>query len=146
MKTSKTQITSVLRSENTTEIFKIAKASGIDVSNRGSLMRWIEAHSPSQKVSRKAYNLSYGAGDFKHHRINHSHNRNKVIAAIKRAKFEKAKGYMETNYGKILVIGNENIYWAHPVYQHQDYNKSIAFTNTEKNRRLAAVINSYLMK
>jgi len=146
MKTSKKQIASVLRSGNTTEIFKIAKTSGIDVSNRGSLMRWIEANSPSQKIARKAYNLSYGAGEFKNFRISNTGINNRVIDAINYAKFQKAKGYMETNYGKILVVGNENIYWAHPAYQHRDYNKSIAFPNTEKNQILTATINAFLTK
>lgn len=146
MKTSKKQIASVLRTENKTEIFKIAKASGVDVSNRGSLMRWIESNSPSQKVSRKSYNLSYGAGDFKNFKIDHTGIKNRRIDAINHAKFQKAKGYMETSYGKILLIGNENIYWASPVNGHRDYNKSIAFPNNEKNQKLAATINAYLTK
>lgn len=49
-------------------------------------------------------------------------------------------------YTKRLIIGNTHIYWASPVYGHQDYNKSIFADNTPQNRRKAELINNLLNK
>lgn len=49
-------------------------------------------------------------------------------------------------YAKRLIIGHTHIYWASPVYEHQDYNKSIFADNTPKNRRKAELINKLLDK
>lgn len=50
------------------------------------------------------------------------------------------------NYKKILIEGNTHIYWAHPYYQHQDYNKSIWRKNTPENRAKMQIINNFLNK
>jgi len=50
------------------------------------------------------------------------------------------------NYRKILIEGNKHIYWAHPVYLHKDYNKSIFAENTPANRKRMRLINSLLSK
>lgn len=49
-------------------------------------------------------------------------------------------------YAKRLIIGHTHIYWASPIYGHQDYNKSIFADNTPKNRRKADLINKLLDK
>lgn len=38
-------------------------------------------------------------------------------------------------YGKILILGKDNIYWAHPEYGHSDYNKTVFAPNTVSNRK-----------
>lgn len=50
------------------------------------------------------------------------------------------------NYLKVLIAGDSNIYWASPVYQHDDYNKSVWRPKTADNVKKAAVINAYLLK
>ena len=50
------------------------------------------------------------------------------------------------SYMKVLVVGNKHIYWASPVYQHSDYNKSVWRENAAENRRKAEIINAYLLK
>lgn len=138
---TKAQISKVLRTENITNIFKIASKAGINVSDRHELLLFIEENAPSAKVASKAYSLSYGASD-----KNQTHYgaslKQPIISAIRFAKWQKKEG--ETNYSKILIEGNTNIYWASPIYEHADYNKSVAFSNTSKNRNIAKLINKYL--
>lgn len=52
----------------------------------------------------------------------------------------------KSNYFKIMIEGNKNIYLAHPVYKHSDYNKSIVMENTENNRKLMELVNKILLK
>lgn len=138
MKTN--QIQAILRSRNTTEIFKMCAGLGIDVSKRGNVCNFIKEHAPELS----AYSLSYGAGDFKNMRYPYQSDLidNRILNAISHAKQEKADG--QSNYSKIMVLGHRNIYWASPVFLHDDYNKSIAMPNTEKNRKLATLINKFL--
>lgn len=141
-KVTKSAIVKALRTQNTTEIFKIAKKAGVNVLKKGDVFKFIQEYAPSDKVYRNAYSLSYGSAFFKEQRARSTSINMPVSKAIQFAKQEKKEG--TTNYSKILVIGNSNIYWASPVYKHKDYNKSIAFENTEKNRNVAAVINRFL--
>lgn len=142
-KVTKTQIVKVLRSENVTDIFKIAKLKGVDVSDRGNVYKFIQENAPSDKVYNKAYQLSYAAGNFKVSRAKHTSIKAPIAAAIQNAKYHKnsTKG---TNYFKVLIVGNSNIYWANPWHKHADYNKSVAFENTEANRNFAKKLNSFL--
>lgn len=50
------------------------------------------------------------------------------------------------NYKKILIEGDTHIYWAHPYYKHNDYNKSIWRKNTPENRVKMRIINNFLNK
>lgn len=142
-KPSKTQIKKALRNQNTTEIFKIAKMYGIDINEKINIYNFIKEFAPSQKVYKNAYKLSFGCADFKNFRIKHTTINQPIKEVIRWAKYqkEKCKG---TNYLKNLILGNSNIYWASPIYKHQDYNKSIALKNTPKNRILAEKINSFI--
>lgn len=56
------------------------------------------------------------------------------------------KNKQSGNYKKILIEGNTHIYWAHPYYQHKDYNKSIWRKNTPENRVKMQIINNFLNK
>ena len=69
---------------------------------------------------------------------------NRVLKTISHAKVEMTE--KRGRYSKILIFGNTNIYWASPIYQHSDYNKSIAMPRTTKNEKLAYLINRILIK
>jgi len=51
-----------------------------------------------------------------------------------------------TNYFKVLIEGNCNIYYAHPNYGHNDYNKSIVFEKNPKNLKLMKLFNNIINK
>lgn len=51
-----------------------------------------------------------------------------------------------TNYFKILIEGNTGIYYASPVYQHSDYNKSRLFDKSPKNLKLMELFNKIVNK
>ena len=59
------------------------------------------------------------------------------------AKYEKTN---KSSYSKILIMGNNNIYWASEVYGHKDYNKSIAMPINNTSIKLMNLVNSYLNK
>ena len=143
-KVTKKEIVKVLRGQNSTEIFKIAAMSGVDVSEKGNVFNFIQKYAPSNKVYGGAYRLSYGADWFKNFRAKDTTLRMPIKDAIEWAKWQKDKGLMTTIYAKILIEGNTNIYWASPVYGHSDYNKSVAFENNGVNRKVAQLINKYL--
>lgn len=145
MKTSnvtKKEIKKVLRTFNTTQIFRVAAKSGIDTNRRKAVMCFIEENAPNKKCFNQAYSLSYGAGDFKNEIRDWSLVNMPITDAIRLAKKQKLQGF--SNYSKILIEGNKNIYWASPKYLHQDYNKNIAFKNTKRNREIAEKINNFL--
>lgn len=149
-KVTKKQIKETLRTGNATSIFQIAAKCGVNTSNRNEVRRFIENNAPSKKIISAAYKLAYFPDDFKHFRCyrgayENSPLRMPITDTIRFAKSQKKDGSINTNYGKILIEGNDHIYWASPVYKHSDYNKSVALKNTEKNRNLMCVINAYLM-
>ena len=53
-------------------------------------------------------------------------------------------GTINTNYGKIFIQGNKHIYYAHPYYQHYDYNKHRAMPNTPKHWKVAQGLNKLI--
>lgn len=98
-----------------------------------------------QKLAKRAYDLAYG----KQHKFTYRPEKqiySKQVCAILFAKKQVNGCSIKSNYAKVLIEGNSNIYWAHPIYGHSDYNKSRALENTEANRLLAAKINAYLRK
>lgn len=50
----------------------------------------------------------------------------------------------DTNYFKILIEGNTGIYYAHPDYKHQDYNKSRVFEKNENTIKFIDIFNRIL--
>lgn len=140
MKPTKKEIQKVLRTTNTTAIFRIAKMKGVDVSKKINVMKFIEEYAPSKKIRDNSYFIALHQ-NIKHFGIDR---RNQVLKVIEHAK--KQLKEPKTPYTKILIEGNKNIYWASEIYQHSDYNKSIAMTNTQKNRELMKVINKLLFK
>jgi len=137
-KVTKAEIKRVLRTENVTNIFRVASKSGVDTSNKMEVLKFIEKNAPSQKVERKAYRMVYLSGkkeifDWVDMPIRD---------AVRKAKSEKKEG--QSNYSKELIEGNKNIYWASTSYGHCDYNKSIAMVNNKKSRKAMKLINSFL--
>lgn len=52
----------------------------------------------------------------------------------------------ETNYFKIIIEGNNNLYLASPIYLHSDYNKCRLFPKNERNLKLMSLYNSIVNK
>jgi len=141
MKTTKKQIKVILRTLDSTKIFQIAKLSGVDVSNKANVYKFILEYAPTKKVEKQAYNLSYLAGSFKNLRICYKNLNLPIAKAVEYAKYQ-IETKVSDNYFKPLVEGNTNIYWG----QHDDYNKCIAMPNLSKYRKVANLINSQFAK
>ena len=146
-KVTKKEIHFILTHGNKTEIHSLASKFGVNTNNKTEVFNFIKANAKTQKVSNRAYSISYGRADFKDFRCyrgsDENIHREPIQSAIQFAKQQKNDGGWG-NYGKILFIGDKNIYWCHAGYGHEDYNKGIAFSNTEKNRKIAKTINNYL--
>lgn len=52
---------------------------------------------------------------------------------------KKAHG---TPYFKVMILGNTGIYYASPIYQHKDYNKTRLFDITDETLKLMMYFNS----
>src|SRR5680860_234043 len=91
-KVTKKEIAQVLRTQNSTEIFKLCAILGIDVSDKGNVFKFIQKNAPSNKVYSRAYMLSYGAGNFKDSRAKDTHVRMPIKDAVEWAKYEKNRG------------------------------------------------------
>jgi hypothetical protein len=57
------------------------------------------------------------------------------------AKTQIENGTINTNYYKEFIVGSKNIYFASPIYMHEDYNKSVVMPNTPKHRKVAEKLN-----
>ena len=147
-KVTKEEMDEILKTQDPTKIFQLAKIAGVNIEDRINLLHFIEKNAPNKEVFKNAYDLSFGAGDFKNYRVSgfNSYLKMEIADAVNYLKHQVKNGSMSTNYGKILIEGKSNIYWASPVYQHSDYNKTIAMKNCKKNRRVMKLINSILMK
>lgn len=64
-----------------------------------------------------------------------------IIDTTKLIENDIDSGIIHTNYGKRLFVGNSNIYYAHPHYGHNDYNKAMVMPNTAKHRKIAVELN-----
>lgn len=53
---------------------------------------------------------------------------------------------INTSYFKLMIEGNNNIYYASPEYGHSDYNKSRIWPNNERGRKLMNLFNSLIYK
>lgn len=135
---TKKQIVKTLRTENTTLIYAIAKKYGVDINSKRNVKLFIEAFAPTKSILKKAYELAYGSPNMIVGKDGRS-NRERAIDYVKRM---INNGY--SNYSKILIAGKSNIYFAHPEYQHSDYNKRFAFPNTPENRAFMGKVNEIL--
>jgi len=72
--------------------------------------------------------------------------RPKSELAILRELISRSESSINTNYFKVLIEGETGIYFAHPVHQHSDYNKSRVFEKNEKTLRLMDLFNSYFSR
>lgn len=57
-----------------------------------------------------------------------------------------SKKCQNTNYFKVLIEGEKNIYYAHPEYQHMDYNKSRCFEKNANNLNLMRIFNAIVYR
>lgn len=142
MKTTK-NITEALTSLNPVTIYRVAKHNGVDINRINNILDFAKKH-VSYDVYRKINNLLwYEIPQTKAKRNDCSRDGRSLIArAINYAKQCKNGSV----YQKILIEGNNNIYWASPIYGHADYNKSIAFPNTEEFRKISVIINNFINK
>lgn len=73
--------------------------------------------------------------------FNKQYERESIKEAIEVVNRDIETGVIHTNYGKRFIVGNKNIYYAHPVFKHEDYNKWCAMPNTPMHRRIAEELN-----
>lgn len=147
MKTvTKKQIQTELRKLDPTAVFRIAKLAGVNVENRVELMRFVEDNAPTKKVYNSAYRLTLCADQANQIKTVHNRIEQPIMDAADFMRRQISDGSMNTNYGKVLIEGNNNIYWAHTSHGHSDYNKSVAFKNTKQNRKVMDLINLMLKK
>ena len=147
MKITKKTIATELKNLDITRTYRIAKICGVNVKNKMDLYYWIKSNAPTEKVKNKAYEIALESDRkkmFKNALFMPSKPQNSVLKTISNAKIEMAE--KRGRYSKILIFGDNNIYWASPIYQHADYNKSIAMPRTQKNEKLANLINGILIK
>jgi hypothetical protein len=145
---TKKEIVKVLRSLDRTAIYRACKLHTGSCS-KGEVYRFIETYAPSNKVRKLASSLifdcppKWAKGNYKG--VTCYREMHPTLDAFRFARWIAAntKG---TNYFKVLVEGNKNIYWASQKCGHSDYNKSIAMPNTPHNREVMRVINAYLTK
>jgi hypothetical protein len=73
---------------------------------------------------------------------------NKKLSPVQKTKelINFSKDFKDSNYFKIMVEGNKNIYLASPIYMHNDFNKSIVFPKNEKTIRLMQIFNKVVNK
>ncbi|HMT75702.1 MAG TPA: hypothetical protein PKA77_16630 [Chitinophagaceae bacterium] len=67
-----------------------------------------------------------------------------IVKAWEVVRNDVANGWHKTNYGKIMMQGDRHIYYAHPSYGHDDYNKWMAMPNTPANWKAAQEINEFI--
>lgn len=147
MKITKKTIATELKSLDITRTYRIAKICGVNLKNKMYLYNWIKINAPTEKVKNKAYEIAFESDRKKMVKKGlfiPSKPQNRVLKTISHAKVEMTE--KRGRYSKILIFGNTNIYWASPIYQHSDYNKSIAMPRTTKNEKLSNLINRILIK
>jgi hypothetical protein len=72
--------------------------------------------------------------------------RESINDAIEFCERQIKEGTIFTNYAKMFIVGNKNIYAAHPYFGHSDYNKWCAMPNTAKHRKVAEQLNQRLIQ
>ena len=136
-KVTKKAINLAIKSKNTTELFRLAYLSGIDTSKKNNVFEFAFQNCKYAKRFTRCYSIVYI--DKPNYYVPH-----KPLFIADNVNFAK-KQRINSPYCKILIKGNNNWYWASPVYKHSDYNKSIAFPINEFNNRLAYLLNKLIL-
>lgn len=140
MKPTIKQIKETLRTQNRTAIFKIHS----QYLKSGGVTRYIHdfivEYAPNEEVRSNAYRITHWGAHEKHIDLKPLYQ--PIQDVIQYTKEQGKKGL--NSYSKVLIEGNNSIYWASPVYKHSDYNKSRALENNEKNREVMRVVNTFL--
>lgn len=144
-KPTKKEIAKELRSLDCTRIHRIAAKCGVDANSFYDVINFVHNNATSVRINNKACDSVRRRSLDRDILKSKCENWNTdTMYWINEAKKEAKRG--RDNYSKIMIEGNRHIYWASPVYQHSDYNKSRAMPNTERNREVMRVINNYLAK
>ena len=143
-KPTKKEIIEELRSLDCTRIHRIAARCGIDANNEYRVKEFCREHTPTKKLYNHISAIISTRG-FDRFVCSYGKCENNTIRRICCEMRAQIKSGMSAD-SKILIDGYENIFWASPVHLHKDYNKSIAMSNTERNRKIMNLVNSHLAK
>ena len=135
-KVTKKAINLAIKEKNTTEIFRLAYLSGIDTSKKSDVLEFAVKNCKYVKAFIKCYSI-VNSGK-KNYYVPYT-----PFLVSDNFNFAK-KQKRGSSYCKVLIKGNRHWYWASPIYQHSDYNKSIAFPINEFNNRFANLLNSII--
>jgi len=140
MKITKKEIQRVIRTMDRTQIYRIARLSGVNVDCKHKVYNFILMNAPNKKLQKKALSITFKDDKI----ICNSTVYMPVTKAVRFAINQKKYGIIHTEYRKVLLTSQHFIYWCHPEYGHNDYNKSIAFPVTDKYIEISRKINKYL--
>lgn len=133
---SKKYIASVLRTMDSTQIYRLVHIIYGGTPSRLQVCQFIHEYAPSQRVDRNAYRIAYpikqsDAWEEARKAIAFQQANQKHIA-IECLRENIARGL--DSYTKRPIMGNTHLYFASPVYQHADYNKwkSVEIKGNEK--------------
>lgn len=129
---TKKQIVSVIRTQDATQIYRlyhhIYGIKPVDV----EVCKFIQQFAPTDKIYNAAYDIAchcarkyhsnLSLGEFNKYREWKKANIRQIV--MQRLRYEITRGV--DGYTKRPIMGDTNLYFASPVYGHNDYNKFIA--------------------
>lgn len=138
-KITKKEIHSALKSLDRTKIHRLCKLMEGNC-EKYTVLRFIEKHAPTQKVCRKAYDLSYNRGRCHYPFLDGGYvgSRYKYIVDYMLENIKLANE--GSPYAKVPMMGHTNLYFCSPVYGHSDYNKWRAISIAGNERFCEAVM------
>ena len=133
-------IQSVLKTGNRTRIWHLYfKVTG-ERPTRSAVYNFVRNNAPTIKVSKKAFDIAYwginrhhnnGKGGYDYYRVNVRH------ITMNTLRDEIARGV--DNYTKRPIMGKTHLYFASPLFGHEDYNKT-RMLRIEGNERFCELI------
>lgn len=136
-KVTKKAVNLAIKEKNTTEIFRLAYLSGIDTSKKNEVLNFAVKNCKYSNAFKKCYSIVYCG------KKNYCYIPYIQLVTTNSIRIAKLQN-RSSPYCKILIKGFRHWYWASPVYQHSDYNKSIAFPVNDFNNKLAILLNSII--
>lgn len=133
---SKKYIASVLRTMDSTQIYRLVHIIYGGTPSRLQVCQFIHEYAPSQRVDRNAYRIAFNQ---KHDILRSECSRRWQFneANAKHIAIEELKDEIKhqgTPYSKVPMMGHTHLYFCSPEYGHRDYNKhrSIAIKGNER--------------
>lgn len=125
---TKKYIQQVLRTLDRTAIWKLTNTMYGGKTTSKQVVDFVREYAPTNRVYDAAYSIAYVRNNS---RAEHSWE----LANAIRFRYDNSKHYVldilreelnrpQDNYTKRPIMGKTYLYWASPVYQHRDYNKS----------------------